>query len=168
MLQSTGAGEASNAPGPSSAQQDEVSELPSLPPKVTPWCHRQDVQIFANCHCETCTMPHSCLCRAGLAVSGTPCKGLGLSQVPSGSAQGSPQRFVKRTDSQIQRAYDAAVGPPHKKDAAEGPPSAPPAPPPAASLPRPASPSLPSPPPTGIPFRTLCTAGKRLIPAICV
>ena len=80
----------------------------------------------------------------------------GLVQVPGRSAQGSPQRFVKRTDSEIQRAYDAAVGPPQKKDAAAGPPSAPPAPPPAASLLRPASPSLPSPPPTGTPSVMSC------------
>ncbi len=39
-----------------------------------------------------------------------------------------PQRLVKRTDSAIQRAYDAAPGPPSKSDAqAMGPPSAPPA-----------------------------------------
>ena len=68
-------------------------------------------------------------------------------QAPARSGQGSPQKFVKRSDSEIQRAYDAAVGPPAKKDAA-GPPSAPPAPPPP-SVPRPASPSLPSPPPSG-------------------
>ncbi|CAK0784450.1 hypothetical protein CVIRNUC_007654 [Coccomyxa viridis] len=68
-------------------------------------------------------------------------------KAPARSGQGSPQRFVKRSDSEIQRAYDAAVGPPAKKDGA-GPPSAPPAPPPP-SVPRPASPSLPSPPPSG-------------------
>ncbi|CAL5229714.1 g13088 [Coccomyxa viridis] len=85
-------------------------------------------------------------------------------KVPGRSAQGSPQRFVKRTDSEIQRAYDAAVGPPQKKDAAAGPPSAPPAPPPAASLPRPASPSLPSPPPTG-PNAGGAAAGSSAAPA---
>ena len=77
-------------------------------------------------------------------------------QAPARSGQGSPQRFVKRSDSEIQRAYDAAVGPPAKKDGA-GPPSAPPAPPPA-SVPRPASPGLPSPPPSGedIFLRCIC------------
>lgn len=77
-------------------------------------------------------------------------------QAPARSGQGSPQRFVKRSDSEIQRAYDAAVGPPAKKDGA-GPPSAPPAPPPP-SVPRPASPSLPSPPPSGedIVLRCIC------------
>jgi hypothetical protein len=67
-------------------------------------------------------------------------------QAPASTAQGSPQRYVKRSDSEIQRNYDAAVGPPDKKGTA-GAPSAPPAP--AASLPRPASPALPTPPPTG-------------------
>ena len=67
-------------------------------------------------------------------------------QAPASTAQGSPQRYFKRSDSEIQRNYDAAVGPPEKKGTA-GPPSAPPAP--SASLPRPASPALPTPPPTG-------------------
>ena len=77
-------------------------------------------------------------------------------QAPASTAQGSPQRYVKRSDSEIQRNYDAAVGPPEKKGLA-GPPSAPPAP--AASLPRPASPALPTPPPTG---------GFRRLPALCL
>ena len=81
-----------------------------------------------------------------LAVAGPIMKVKCAMQAPARSGQGSPQRFVKRSDSEIQRAYDAAVGPPAKKDGA-GPPSAPPAPPP--SVPRPASPSLPSPPPSG-------------------
>ena len=42
----------------------------------------------------------------------------------------SPERLVKRSDSAIQRAYDAAPGPPSKTDAqSRGPPSAPPVPP---------------------------------------
>lgn len=49
---------------------------------------------------------------------------------PPPSSAADAARFVKRSDSAIQRAYDAAAGPPSKQDAqAHGPPSAPPAPP---------------------------------------
>ncbi|EIE21511.1 DUF292-domain-containing protein [Coccomyxa subellipsoidea C-169] len=66
---------------------------------------------------------------------------------PPGTDEGAPDAqgsYYKRSDSAIQRAYDAAPGPPSKQDyQAQGPPSAPPAPP--TSLP----PNLPSPPAKG-------------------
>ena len=53
-----------------------------------------------------------------------------------------PGGFVKRSDSEIQRAYDAAAGPPAKGEL--GPPSAPPPPPPPAGAA--GAPMAPSPP----------------------
>ncbi|BDA44735.1 probable IST1 homolog at N-terminal half [Coccomyxa sp. Obi] len=71
---------------------------------------------------------------------------LDIAAPPPPSTDDAPQAlgFYKRSDSAIQRAYDAAPGPPSKKDAqAHGPPSAPPAPP--TTLP----PGIPSPPSGG-------------------
>lgn len=59
--------------------------------------------------------------------------GLAAARPPwaAGAASGGP--YVQRSDSEIQRAYDAAPGPPSKGElSAAGPPSAPPAPPAAA------------------------------------
>ena len=78
----------------------------------------------------------------------------GPSQAPQ---PGQPPKKYQRTDSAIQRAYDAAPGPPSKHDArVEGPPSAPPAP--SMSSARP--PSVPQPPPVP----SLPNAGELAVP----
>ncbi|KAK9830637.1 hypothetical protein WJX81_008095 [Elliptochloris bilobata] len=70
----------------------------------------------------------------------------GAEDSAGGKAAAPGQRFTKRSDSAIQRSYDAAAGPPTKADAQQvGKPSAPPAPP----APVPAAAPAPRPPAAG-------------------
>lgn len=91
-------------------------------PEVHPLPLAQRLRMYAPPHALPVSHCNSCI--ASSITSMRPAAGAAQADARSS------QRLVQRSDSAIQRAYDAAPGPPSKSDAqAQGPPSAPPAPP---------------------------------------